>query len=45
MATLRQKVPSTAQVVEFLRKRGCTAENLSGGLERWAGQGLPIECP
>ena len=35
----------SAVVVDFLRHRGIPAENLEGGLEEWARQGLELTRP
>ena len=33
------------KVAEYLRGQGIPAENMSGGLERWADEGLPLQDP
>ena len=32
----------SGEVADFLRDRGIPAENMPGGMEQWAGQGLPV---
>lgn len=34
-----------AKMAEFLTERGYRADNLDGGLQAWAGAGLPVRTP
>lgn len=35
----------SGEVADFLRHRGIPAENMPGGMEQWAGEGLPVRRP
>jgi rhodanese-related sulfurtransferase len=32
----------SGEVADFLRDQGIPAENMPGGMEQWAGEGLPV---
>lgn len=35
----------SGQAAQYLRQAGLSAQNMDGGLKRWAGDGLPVTTP